>query len=117
MKAALIKNGEVENIIESSSGHNDRIANQYDAVINVSALSVGIGWGYDGSTFTPPPKTQEQIAQELEMSNANNLVTIKRQNKLSAKEALNSIDLEKATTIKALKDILAEIIIIINNEG
>ena len=70
MKTALIKNGKVDNIIESSEEHNLSLKSKYDAVIDVSDLQADIGWGYDGfKIIVPPPlpppiKTQKQLKRE-----------------------------------------------------
>jgi len=74
MKTALIKNGKVDNIIESSEKHNLSLVGKYEAIIDVSAIKADIGWAYDGTSIiepikaSAPPKTQRQL--DLEAANS-----------------------------------------------
>lgn len=83
---AVIKNGLVVNVI-LWDGADAAFADGIDgALIAVpDGAAVGVGWGYDGSTFTPPPepeKTKEQLIQEA--------VTKKEMLIQSANEYINS---------------------------
>ena len=59
MKFAIIKNNIVENIIKADQKF---ILDFYPDAINVDQISCGIGWSYDGKTFTEP------IVEEIEKS-------------------------------------------------
>ncbi|KNC89875.1 tail fiber assembly protein [Trabulsiella odontotermitis] len=65
---AVIKNGLVANVILWDGADNTFADGIDGALISILAdTAVGAGWGYDGSTFTPPPepeKTKEQLIQE-----------------------------------------------------
>ncbi|MGX4981203.1 hypothetical protein [Enterobacter kobei] len=52
---ALIKNGVVENVV-IWDGEGEIFAD-YTAV-SIDGLTAGIGWSYDGKTFTAPPDTE-----------------------------------------------------------
>lgn len=67
---ALIKNGVVENVV-IWDGEGDIFAD-YTAV-SITGLNVGIGWSYDGKTFTAPPAlelTHEEYVGQAELTKA-----------------------------------------------
>lgn len=52
MRIALIKDGEVKNIIEASQKFADQIKSQWDAVIKLpQGSAVSIGWTFDGQNL------------------------------------------------------------------
>jgi len=62
MRMAIIKNGVVTNIAVwdgVSEWEPDG-----DAVVDVSDLRVGIGYTYDGETFTAPPSQESDQSEE-----------------------------------------------------
>jgi hypothetical protein len=63
MRAHVIDNGVVVNTVEVET---------LDALPGLVAVqgSEGIGWGYDGSSFTPPAPTPEPIPKEVTMRQA-----------------------------------------------
>jgi len=54
MRSAIIKDGEVINVIKGS------IPGSIEC-----PPEVGIGWTYDGSTFTPPPNPEPELASPV----------------------------------------------------
>ena len=60
MEYALIKNGQVENVIVADETFVQMIASEWDHIERIDtpaerALGVGIGWAWDGSNFVAPP--------------------------------------------------------------
>lgn len=60
MEYALIKNGQVENVIVADETFIATIATEWDHIERIDtpakrALGVGIGWAWDGSNFVAPP--------------------------------------------------------------
>ena len=60
MEYALIKNGQVENVIVADETFIAAIATEWDHIERIDtpaeqALGVGIGWAWDGSNFVAPP--------------------------------------------------------------
>ncbi|HHA1309115.1 TPA: tail fiber assembly protein [Enterobacter roggenkampii] len=67
---ALIKNGVIENVV-IWDGEGDIFAD-YTTVI-IDGLNAGIGWSYDGKTFTAPPVpelTREEYVGQAESTKA-----------------------------------------------
>lgn len=67
MNYALIIDGIVTNVFVCDTDENAREVYPGSVVVNIDETAVGIGWSYDGSTFTAPPapeKTPEEIAAE-----------------------------------------------------
>lgn len=59
MEYALIKNGQVENVIVADETFVQMIASEWDHIERIDtpaeqALGVGIGWGWDGTQFVAP---------------------------------------------------------------
>ncbi len=54
---ALIRNGVVRNVIVATGDFIATILANWDAAIDISDLDPkpGIGWTYNGTTFSPPP--------------------------------------------------------------
>lgn len=63
---ALIKNGVVENVVLWDG--EDNIFDSYDA-INIDGTTAGVGWTYDGKTFTAPTEPEpgyDELVQQAE---------------------------------------------------
>ncbi|KNC92539.1 tail fiber assembly protein [Trabulsiella odontotermitis] len=65
---AVVKSGQVTNVIVWDGEDNGFVDGLDGELIAITDGAVaGVGWSYDGSTFTPPPepeKTKEQLIQE-----------------------------------------------------
>lgn len=64
MEYALIKNSEVQNVIVADESFIAQIVPEWDHIERIDtpaeqALGVGIGWGWDGTTFVAPPAPPE----------------------------------------------------------
>ena len=67
MNYALIKNNKVENIIVADDDFIKTIESNYDSVINVTNKHVGVGWLFDGESFTAPIVTAEVVPSAVNM--------------------------------------------------
>ncbi len=56
-KIAIIKNGVVDNIIIATKEFGNTLP---DTTIDVTSIDCGIGWSYNGTSFTKPPETPER---------------------------------------------------------
>lgn len=60
-KIAIIKNGVVDNIIIATTEFANTLS---DTTVDVTSIECGISWSYDGTNFSAPVKTQEQLEKE-----------------------------------------------------
>ena len=60
-KIAIIKNGVVDNIIIATTEFADTLS---DTTVDVTSTECAIGWSYDGTNFSAPVKSQEEIEAE-----------------------------------------------------
>lgn len=60
-KIAIIKNGVVDNIIIATTEYGNTLS---ETTVDVTNIECGIGWSYDGTSFTKPIKTQEELEIE-----------------------------------------------------
>ena len=59
MKIALVKDGQVVNVIVCDMENCSVYEEDHDHVVNVTNTFVGIDWTYDGSQFIAPPVEEE----------------------------------------------------------
>ena len=83
MRAHIIENGVIENTVEVETL--DVIPGLVAAVGNE-----GIGWLYDGESFSPPPPIPVQIPQEITMRQAR-LVLLEHGLLTNVQTAINSL--------------------------
>lgn len=83
MRAHIIENGVIENTVEVET---------LDAIPGLVAAVTGegIGWSYDGESFSPPPPTPVQIPQEITMRQAR-LVLLEHDLLANVQVAINSL--------------------------
>ncbi len=69
-KYLLIKDGKVVNRIEADQGFADKISSDFDFVklIDSTNKDVNIGFSYDGSIFSAPPKPPKPPKTEAEIA-------------------------------------------------
>jgi len=60
-RIAIIKNGVISNVIVAADEFAETLKDQ---TINVTNIDCEIGWLYDGTNFTAPVKSQEEIEAE-----------------------------------------------------
>ena len=60
-RIAIIKEGIVDNIILATTEFGDTLP---DITIDITSIECGIGWSYDGTNFTAPVKSQEELETE-----------------------------------------------------
>jgi len=58
---AIISNGIVDQVIVGTTAYGDTLA---ETTVDVTGIEVGIGWTYDGTNFTAPVKTTEELEAE-----------------------------------------------------
>ena len=56
-KIAIIKDNVVDNVIVATAEFGDTLL---ETTVDVTSVECGIGWSYDGTSFTRPAKTSEQ---------------------------------------------------------
>jgi len=60
-RIAIIKEGIVDNIILATTEFGDTLP---DITIDITSIECAIGWSYDGTNFTAPVKSQEELETE-----------------------------------------------------
>ena len=71
-KIAIIKNGVVDNIIIATTEFADTLS---DTTVDVTSTECAMGWSYDGTNFTAPVKTTEELEAEARLWRDNELKT------------------------------------------
>ena len=66
-RIAIIKEGIVDNIILATTEFGNTLP---DITIDITSIECAIGWSYDGTNFTAPVKSQEEL--EIEARNWRN---------------------------------------------
>lgn len=60
-KIAIIKNGVVDNIVIGTAQFGNTLA---DITVDITSIDCQIGWSYDGTNFTAPVKTTQELETE-----------------------------------------------------
>jgi len=124
-KYALIKNNKVENIILAGENIVDKIAQNYDEVINVTDTpEAKIGFNYDGENFSSPEEAlieDENVVVDLDQLKADKTDEIRKQrNELLKKTDEKWIEAfskkEYRTPIENDKDILRDLMATVQQE-